>query len=121
MPKDLGCYGLIFLPQGASLALYLFILFFNISETWSLQVLFIVLQTVLDTLEVKILSVTPGFHELHGPLVFAFSSLCHWAAAQHPDLMPWNGWPHPPQRVLEDFWPYRFSESVICELLIYLF
>ena len=27
MPKDLGCYGLIFLPQGASLALYLFIYF----------------------------------------------------------------------------------------------
>ena len=49
MPKDLGCYGLIFLPQGASLALY----FLNISETWSLQVLYTVLQTVLDTFEVK--------------------------------------------------------------------
>ena len=70
MPKDLGCYGLIFLPQGASLALY----FLNISETWSLQVLYTVLQTVLDTFEVKFLSVTPGFHEVYGPSVFSFLS-----------------------------------------------
>ena len=93
MPKGLGCYGLIFLPQGASLALYLFI-YFNISETWSLPVLFIVLQTVLDTFEMKFLSVTPGFHELYGPSVFSFlfSATTGLQLTQHgSDALEWFG------------------------------